>query len=202
MIRHNSPPTTICSWSAPVSGRLDTAERYLQPTTPLIFWGPQLLEQTQVSRWGGTRQGGYWIRLVDLDHPITAGLPAGRPAGRPLRVVRQATTFSVSYRSIGQGVHVLARHLVGGDEAVMVAEGGSGVVERSNGKGPDGLPVLASWTRLCRARVRRCGSLTRQWIGHSASPDDLPLRRAAGPHHAIALYDLAGPSPHQMMGPP
>ena len=122
--------------------RLDTAERYFQPTTPLIFWGPQLLEQTQVSRWGGTRQGGYWIRLVDLDHPITAGLPAGRPAGRPLRVVRQATTFSVSYRSIGQGVHVLARHLVGGDEAVMVAEAGA---ELLNGQTAKARTVFLYW---------------------------------------------------------
>ena len=87
--------------------------------------GPLLLEPTQLSRWGGTRSEQIYIRIVDTDHPITAGLNAGPPAGRLLRVVRQPDTFSVSYKTIGPGVHVLARHLTGSDVALMVAEVGA-----------------------------------------------------------------------------
>ncbi len=108
---------------------LATAARYTQTTTPVIFWEPQLLEATQLARWGGTRSEQVYIRIVDADHPITAGLTAGLPAGRPLRVVRQPDMFSVSYKTIGPGVHVLARHLTGGDVALMVAEAGAELLD-------------------------------------------------------------------------
>ena len=121
---------------------LDTAARYIQTTTPLIFWGPQLLEPTQLARWGGTRSEQIYIRLVDVDHPITAGLTAGLPAGRPLRVVRQPDMFSVSYKTIGPGVHVLARHLTGGDVALMVAEAGA---ELANGQPAPARTVFLFW---------------------------------------------------------
>ena len=121
---------------------LDTAARYIQTTTPLIFWGPQLLEPTQLARWGGTRSEQIYIRLVDVDHPITAGLTAGLPAGRPLRVVRRPDTFSVSYKTIGPGVHVLVRHLTGGDVALMVAEEGA---ELSNGQPAQARNVFLFW---------------------------------------------------------
>ena len=108
------------------SARLpDLKTRWFQPTTPLIFWGTRLLERTQLSRWGGTRLGPIHIRLTDTDHPITAGLTAGLPAGRPLRVVRQSDLLSLSYVTIGPGVQVLARHLTGGDVALMAAEAGA-----------------------------------------------------------------------------
>ena len=108
------------------SARLpDLKTRWFQPTTPLIFWGTRLLERTQLSRWGGTRLGPIHIRLTDTDHPITAGLTAGLPAGRPLRVVRQSDLLSLSYITIGPGVQVLARHLTGGDVALMAAEAGA-----------------------------------------------------------------------------
>ena len=121
---------------------LDTAARYIQTITPLIFWGPQLLEPTQLARWGGTRSEQIYIRLVDVDHPITAGLTAGLPAGRPLRVVRQPDMFSVSYKTIGPGVHVLARHLTGGDVALMVAEAGA---ELLNGQPAKARTVFLYW---------------------------------------------------------
>ncbi len=100
---------------------LDTVARYAQMMTPLIFWEPRLLAATRLARKGGTRAGQSEIRIVDTEHPITKGLPAGRP----LRVVRWADTFSVSYKTIGPGVRVLARHLTGGDLALMVAEAGA-----------------------------------------------------------------------------
>ena len=121
---------------------LDTAARYARTTTPLIFWGPLLLESTQLARWGGTRPEQTYIRIVDTDHPITVGLPAGLPAGRPLRVVRRPDTFSVSYKTIGPGVHVLVRHLTGGDVALMVAEAGA---ELSNGQPAPARTVFLFW---------------------------------------------------------
>ena len=129
---------------------LDTAVRYVRTTTPLIFWGPLLLEPTRLSHWGGTRSGGIWIRLVDPDHPIIAGLTAGLPPGRPLRVMRQPDTFSVSYKTIGPGVHVLARHLVGGDVALMVAEVG---VELLNGQRARARTVFMFWHHDTFARA-------------------------------------------------
>ncbi len=121
---------------------LDTAARYTQTTTPLIFWGPQLLEPTQLARWGGTRPEQIYIRLADADHPITAGLTAGLPIGRPLRVVHQPDMFSVSYKTIGPGVHVLVRHLTGGDAALMVAETGA---ELLNGQTAKARTVFLYW---------------------------------------------------------
>ncbi len=121
---------------------LDTAAHYTQTTTPLIFWEPLLLEPSQLSRWGGIRSGGIWIRLVDPDHPIIAGLTAGLPPGRPLRVMRQPDVFSVSYKTIGPGVHVLAKHLTGGDVALMVAEAGA---ELLNGQTAKARTVFLYW---------------------------------------------------------
>ncbi len=113
---------------------LDTAARYAQTTTPLIFWAPLLLEATQLARWGGTRPEQIYIRIVDPDHPITAGLPAGLPVGRPLRVVTRPDTFSVSYPPSGPEVHVLARHLTGSDAALMVAEAGAELLSGQTAK--------------------------------------------------------------------
>ncbi len=104
---------------------LDIVARYAQTTTPLIFWEPQLLEATQLARGGGTRPEQTDIRIVDVAHPITAGLP---PNGR-LRVVRWPDTLSVAYPPAGPGVHVLAKHLIGGDAAIMVAEVGAELVD-------------------------------------------------------------------------
>ena len=107
---------------------LDRVARYAQTTTPLIFWEPQLLAAgVPLSPWGGTRPEQTDIRIVDVDHPITAGIPADQP----LRVVRRPDTFSVAYPPSGPGVQVLARHLLGGDAALMVAEAGA---ELSNGQ--------------------------------------------------------------------
>ena len=102
---------------------LETAVRYAQTTTPLIFWEPQLLEATRfpLATWGGTRPEQTDIRIVDADHPITVGLSADHP----LRVVRRPDTFSVAYPPSGPGVHVLAKHLNSEDAALMVAEVGA-----------------------------------------------------------------------------
>ena len=58
---------------------------------------------------------------MDTDHPITAGMSADQR----FRVVRRPDTFSVAYPPSGPGVQVLARHLLGGDAALMVAEAGA-----------------------------------------------------------------------------
>ncbi len=108
---------------------LDRAGRYTQTTTPVIFWEPLLLEAARVplSPWGGTRSEQTDIRIADADHPITAGLSTDQP----LRVVHQPDTFSVAYPPSGPGVQVLARHVIGGDAALMVAEVGA---ELANGQ--------------------------------------------------------------------
>ena len=113
----------------------DRAVRYAQTATPVIFWEPQLLaaEHVPLSPWGGTRPEQTDIRIVEADHPITAGLPVDQP----LRVVRQPDTFSVAYPPSGPGVQVLARHLTGDDAALMVAEAGA---ELANGQ------PAAAWT--------------------------------------------------------
>ncbi len=102
---------------------LDTAARYAQTTTPLIFWEPQLLaaERVPLSPWGGTRPEQTDIRIVDADHPITAGLRVDQR----LQAVRWPDTFSVAYPPSGPGVQVLARYLTGDDAAIMVAETGA-----------------------------------------------------------------------------
>ena len=117
---------------------LDTAARYARTTTPLIFWGPLLLESTQLARWGGTRPEQLYIRIVDADHPITAGLPVDER----LRVVRRADTFSVAWPFRGPGVQVLAKHLFGNDSAILVAEVGA---ELSNGRPAQARTVFLFW---------------------------------------------------------
>ena len=106
---------------------LDTAARYAQTTTPLIFWEPLLLEATRIplAPWGGTRPEQTDIRIVDADHPITTGLSAEQP----LRVVSRPDTLSVAYPPHGPGVQVLAKHLFGGDYALMVAEEGAELLD-------------------------------------------------------------------------
>ena len=118
---------------------LDAAARYAQTATPLIFWEPlRLLEATQLARWGGTRPEQTYIRIVDADHPITAGLPVDER----LRVVRRADTFSVAWPFRGPGVQVLAKHLFGGDSALLVAEVGA---ELSNGQPAQARTVFLYW---------------------------------------------------------
>ena len=117
---------------------LDTAARYARTTTPLIFWGPLLLEATQLARWGGTRPEQLSIRIVDAEHPITAGLPVDER----LRVVRRPDTFSVAWPFKGPGVQVLAKHLLGGDSAILVAEVGA---ELSNGQPAQARTVFLYW---------------------------------------------------------
>ena len=118
---------------------LDTAERYVQATTPLIFWEPRrVLEATQLAGWGGTRPEQTDIQIVDADHPITAGLP---PNGR-LRVVRRPDTLSVVWPSKGPGVQVLAKHLFGNDSALLVAEVGA---ELANGQPAQARNVFLFW---------------------------------------------------------
>ena len=102
---------------------LEMAAQFAQTTVPMIFWEPQMLEMTRLplSPWGGTRPEQTEIRIVEADHPITAGLPVDQP----LRVVHQPDTFSVAYPPSGPGAQVLARHLTGDDAAIMVAEAGA-----------------------------------------------------------------------------
>ena len=117
---------------------LDTAARFTQTTTPLIFWGSLLLESTQLARWGGTRAEQIYIRIVDAEHPITAGLPVDER----LRVVRRPDTFSVAWPFKGPGVQVLAKHLFGDDSAILVAEVGA---ELSNGQPAQARTVFLYW---------------------------------------------------------
>ena len=119
---------------------LDTAARYAQTTTPLIFWEPLLLEATRIplAPWGGTRPEQTDIRIVDADHPITTGLSAEQP----LRVVSRPDTLSVAYPPSGPGVQVLARHLTGDDAAIMVAEAGA---QLANGQRAQARTVFWFW---------------------------------------------------------
>ena len=119
---------------------LDQAVRYTQTSTPLIFWEPLLLAAgAPLSPQGGTRPEQTDIRIVDAGHSITAGLPVDQL----LRVVRRPDTFSVAWPSNGPGVQVLAKYVLGGDYALMVAEAGAGTVEWAAGAYPDCLHVLA-----------------------------------------------------------
>ncbi len=119
---------------------LDTAARYAQSTMPIIFWEPQLLEVSRVplSPWGGARSEQTYIRVVDADHPITAGLPIDQP----LRVVHRPDTFSVAYPPRGPGVQVLALHEFGDDAAIMAAEAGA---ELANGRVVAARTVFLFW---------------------------------------------------------
>ncbi len=103
---------------------LDTAARYAQTTTPLIFWGPRLLAATQLTPRGSTRDHETYIRIVDTDHPITAGLPADQH----LFAVRRPDTFSIAWPQKGPGVQALAMHRFGGDYAILAAEAGAELV--------------------------------------------------------------------------
>ena len=118
--------------------QLDTAARYAQTTTPTIFWEPQLLESTQLAPSGGTRPEQSDIRIVAANHPITAGVSTDWP----IRVVRRPDTFSVAYPPSGPGVHVLAKHLIGNDAALMVAEVGA---ELANGQPARARTVFLFW---------------------------------------------------------
>ena len=138
---------------------LDRAVPYTQATTPVIFWEPLLLESTRVplSPWGGTRSEQTDIRIADADHPITTGLSTDQP----LQVVRQPDTFSVAYPPSGPGVQVLARHLIGDDAALMVAEVGA---------------------RLANGQPARARMVF--WFGHHDT-----FRRSTG--EAVRLFDRA-----------
>ena len=118
---------------------LDPAVRYTQTATPLIFWEPLLLAAgAPLSPQGGTRPEQTDVRIVDADHPITAGLSVDQQ----LRVVRRPDTFSVAWPSNGPGVQVLAKHLLGGDYALMVAEAGA---ELANGQPAAARTVFLFW---------------------------------------------------------
>ena len=129
MMQDWSHPATICSCSASSIRLLDTAAHFVQTTTPVIFWEPLLLAATRVplAPWGGMRPEQTYIRIVDAEHPITAGLPIDRP----LRVVRRPDTFSVAYPPSGPGVQVLAKADLSDDAALLVAEAGA---ELANGQ--------------------------------------------------------------------
>ena len=118
---------------------LDGAARYAQTTTPLIFWEPLLLERRpRLSPQGGTRSRQTDIRIVDTDHPITTGLPVDQP----FRVARWTDTLSVAWPTNGPGVQVLAKHLFGGDYAILVAETGA---ELANGQRAPARTVFWFW---------------------------------------------------------
>ena len=119
---------------------LDTATRYAQTTTPVIFWEPLLLEVTRVplAPWGGTRPEQTDIRIIGADHPITAGMSTDQP----LRVASRPDTFSVAYPPSGPGVQVLARHLTGDDAAIIVAEAGA---QLANGQRAQARTVFWFW---------------------------------------------------------
>ena len=118
---------------------LDAAARYAQTATPLIFWEPHGCWRRRNWRaGGGTRPEQTYIRIVDADHPITAGLPVDER----LRVVRRPDTFSVAWPFRGPGVQVLAKHLFGGDSAILAAEVGA---ELSNGQPAQARTVFLFW---------------------------------------------------------
>ena len=117
---------------------LDTAARYAQTTTPLIFWGPQLLEPTKLARQGSTRYHETYIRIVDTDHPITAGLPTDQQ----FFAVRRPDTFSISWPRKGPGVQALVMHRFGGDYAVLAAEADAELV---NGEPAPARRVFLYW---------------------------------------------------------
>ena len=118
---------------------LDQAVRYTQTATPLIFWEPLLLAAgAPLSPQGGTRPEQTDILIVDAGHPITAGLSVDQQ----LRVVRRSDTFSVAWPSSGPGVQVLAKHLFGGDYAILAAEAGA---ELANGQPARARTVFWFW---------------------------------------------------------
>ncbi len=117
---------------------LDGAARYAQTATPIIFWEPSLLERgPRLSPRGGPRSRQNYIRIVDADHPITAGLPTDRL----FRVVRRPDTFSVAWTTSGPEVQVLAMHQYG-SYAILAAEAGA---ELSNGQPARARTVFLYW---------------------------------------------------------
>ncbi len=105
---------------------------YVQTTTPLIFWEPQLLETTQLARRKEMRiyirvydPERSYIRIVEADHPITSGLSVDQP----LRVARRIDVLRISYSTIGPGVQALANYLFGDDPALLVAEAGAELLD-------------------------------------------------------------------------
>ena len=56
--------------------------------------------------------------------------------------MRQSDTFSVAYKTVGPGVRVLAKHLFGGDYALMVADVGTRLL---NGKTATARTVFLFW---------------------------------------------------------
>ena len=117
---------------------LDGAARYAQTETPIIFWEPFLLERSpRLSPRGGPRSQQHYIRIVDADHPITAGLPTDRL----FRVVRRPDTFSIAWRTSGPGVQVLATHQYG-SYAILAAEAGA---ELSNGQPAQARTIFMYW---------------------------------------------------------
>ncbi len=116
----------------------DSAARYTQTTTPLIFWGPRLLPATQLTPQGSTRNHETYIRIVDTDHPITAGLPTDQQ----LFAVRRPDTFSIAWPRKGPGVQALAMQRFGGDYAVLAAEVGAELV---NGQPAQARTVFLFW---------------------------------------------------------
>ena len=117
---------------------LDGAARYAQTATPIIFWEPFLLERgPRLSPRGGPRSQQNHIRIVDAEHPITAGLPTDRL----FRVVRRPDTFSIAWRTSGPGVQVLAMHQYG-SYAILAAEAGA---ELSNGQPAQARTVFLYW---------------------------------------------------------
>ncbi len=117
---------------------IDTATRYAQNATPLIFWGPRLLAVTQLTPWGSTRDHETYIRIVDTDHPITAGLSADQH----LFAVRRPDTFSIAWPRKGPGVQALAMHRFGDDYAILAAEAGAELV---NGQPARARTVFLFW---------------------------------------------------------
>ena len=123
-------------------GALNTAARYAQTTTPLIFWEPRLLKMRRVplSPQGGTRPEQTSIRIVDADHPITAGLPVDQR----LRVVRRSDTLSVAYPAQRPRGTRAGKVSIRWRRCAHGRGGGRRAVEWATGAGQNRLLVLAS----------------------------------------------------------
>ena len=161
---------------------LDGAARYAQTATPIIFWEPLLLERSpRLSPRGGPRSQQNHIRIVDVDHPITAGLPADRL----FRVVRRPDTFSVAWRTSGPGVQVLAMHQWG-SYAILAAEAGA---ELANGHPAKARTVFLYWhhdtfQRSTGEAIRLFDRAVDWALG---LPTDDGAERATSSRHAPAL---------------
>ena len=144
----------------------DVEAHYTQTATPLIFWERRLLETnplifrepqfwgtippqaTLLAHRGGTRPEPIYIRvyepaqaylrIVDVDHPITTGLSLAQP----LRAVRRPDVLHIASSTSDPGVQVLAKHLFGNDPALLVVEAGA---ELLNGQRMPARTVFLSW---------------------------------------------------------